>query len=164
MTMQEGRKPVLIVVAGANGSSKTTLTNQLLSDRWLRGVTYLNPDAIAEERIGGWNDPKAVLQAAQYVTEEREAALAPRRRRQPGPRVRTTAARSGGDAARRGDDAAALRPRQPGLTATTPTQSYLMRGGAQSVRNSKRHDRADELRTAGPAPPSWSKMRCSMAM
>lgn len=76
MTTQGGRKPVLIVVAGANGSGKTTLTNQLLSDRWLRGVTYLNPDAIAEERFGGWNDPKAVLQAAQYVTEEREAALA----------------------------------------------------------------------------------------
>ncbi len=46
MTTPEGRKPVLIVVAGANGSGKTTLTNQLLSDRWLRGVTYLNPDAI----------------------------------------------------------------------------------------------------------------------
>jgi predicted ABC-type ATPase len=76
MNAHEGRKPVLIVVAGANGSGKTTLTNQLLSDRWLRGVTYLNPDAIAQERFGGWNDPKAVLQAAQYVTEEREAALA----------------------------------------------------------------------------------------
>jgi predicted ABC-type ATPase len=76
MTAPEGRKPVLIVVAGANGSGKTTLTNQLLTDRWLRGVTYLNPDAIAEERFGGWNDPKAVLQAAQYVTEQREAALA----------------------------------------------------------------------------------------
>jgi predicted ABC-type ATPase len=74
----DGDKPVLVVVAGANGSGKTTLTNQLLLDRWLRGVTYLNPDTIAQERFGGWNDPKAVLQAAQYVAEAREAALAKR--------------------------------------------------------------------------------------
>jgi predicted ABC-type ATPase len=78
MTAAEGRKPVLVVVAGANGSGKTTLTNQLLLDRWLKGVTYLNPDAIAQERFGGWNDPHAVLQAAQYVTAAREAALAAR--------------------------------------------------------------------------------------
>lgn len=79
MTGAEGRnKPVLVVVAGANGSGKTTLTQQLLQDRWLRGVTYLNPDTIAQERFGGWNDPKAVLQAAQYVSQTRETALASR--------------------------------------------------------------------------------------
>jgi predicted ABC-type ATPase len=78
MTAAEDRKPILIVVAGANGSGKTTLTSQLLQDRWLRGVTYLNPDAIAQERFGGWNDAKAVLQAAQYVADERERALAAR--------------------------------------------------------------------------------------
>ena len=74
----DGNKPVLVVVAGANGSGKTTLTNQLLLDRWLRGVAYLNPDKLAQERFGGWNDPKAVLAAARYVTEAREAALAKR--------------------------------------------------------------------------------------
>lgn len=70
------RKPILVVIAGANGSGKTTLTLQLRGDRWLQGVDYLNPDSIAEQRFGGWNDPKAILQAAQYVTQEREAALA----------------------------------------------------------------------------------------
>ena len=78
MTRAEDRKPILIVVAGANGSGKTTLTTQLLQDRWLRDVAYLNPDTIAQERFGGWNDPKAVLQAAQYVAHERERALAAR--------------------------------------------------------------------------------------
>jgi predicted ABC-type ATPase len=74
----EDRKPILVVVAGANGSGKTTLTQQLLLDKWLKGVDYLNPDAIAQERFGGWNDPKAIVQAADFVAEAREAALAKR--------------------------------------------------------------------------------------
>lgn len=62
MTVAENRKPILVVVAGANGSGKTTLTQQLLLDKWLKGVEYLNPDAIA--------------QAADFVAEAREADLA----------------------------------------------------------------------------------------
>jgi predicted ABC-type ATPase len=76
LTVAEDRKPILVVVAGANGSGKTTLTQQLLLDKWLKGVEYLNPDAIAQERFGGWNDPKAIVQAADFVAEAREAALA----------------------------------------------------------------------------------------
>jgi predicted ABC-type ATPase len=68
-----------VVVAGANGSGKTTLTRQLLADRWLQGVTYLNPDQIAQDRFGGWNNDKAVIQAAQYVQQERESALSEKR-------------------------------------------------------------------------------------
>jgi predicted ABC-type ATPase len=78
MSVAGDRKPILVVVAGANGSGKTTLTQQLLLDKWLKGVVYLNPDAIAQERFGGWNDAKAVLQAAQFVARERERALAAR--------------------------------------------------------------------------------------
>jgi predicted ABC-type ATPase len=74
--MAEDRKPILVVVAGANGSGKTTLTQQLLVDRWLKGVEYLNPDAIAQERFGGWNDPKAIVQAGDFAAAAREAALA----------------------------------------------------------------------------------------
>lgn len=70
---------MLIGVAGANGSGKTTLTRDLLQDRWMQGVEYLNPDAIAEERFGGWNDPRAVLQAAEHVRGQREQALLLRR-------------------------------------------------------------------------------------
>lgn len=77
--MASALKPILIVVAGANGSGKTTLTRDLLHDRWMQGVQYLNPDAIAEERYGGWNNPEAVLQAARHVQREREAALRERR-------------------------------------------------------------------------------------
>jgi len=62
LTVAENRKPILVVVAGANGSGKTTLTQQLLLDKWLKGVEYLNPDAIA--------------QAADFVAEAREADLA----------------------------------------------------------------------------------------
>lgn len=42
-------------------------------------MTYLNPDQIAQDRFGGWNDPKAILQAARFVQQEREAALTARR-------------------------------------------------------------------------------------
>jgi predicted ABC-type ATPase len=73
--MTQARRPVLVVVAGANGSGKTTLTLQLRGDRWLQGVEYLNPDAIAEQQFGGWNDPVAVLKAAEHVAGLRERAL-----------------------------------------------------------------------------------------
>jgi len=75
MSEARGRKPILVVVAGANGSGKTTLTLQLRGDRWLQGVEYLNPDAIAEQRFGGWNDPVAIRQAADLVAHLREEAL-----------------------------------------------------------------------------------------
>lgn len=74
-----GHRPILVVVAGANGSGKTTLTLQLRGDRWLQGVDYLNPDSIAEARFGGWNNPEAVLKAADYVAGQRELALRERR-------------------------------------------------------------------------------------
>ena len=184
MTGAEGRnKPVLVVVAGANGSGKTTLTQQLLQDRWLRGVTYLNPDTIAQERFGGWNDPKAVLQAAQYVSQTRETALASRTsiasicsttrwtsRRRGASCARPTVCCCASTKPRRTkwpSCCAALcgnAPDQPGFTATTPTQSYLTRRAAPAVFSSNCQARADELRCAGPAPPRWSKMRCSMAM
>jgi predicted ABC-type ATPase len=44
--------------------------------RWSEGVEYLNPDDVAQERFGDWNSPQAVLAAAQWVTERREALLA----------------------------------------------------------------------------------------
>jgi predicted ABC-type ATPase len=41
--------PVLLVIAGPNGSGKTTVTVQLRRDRWSEGVEYLNPDDIAKD-------------------------------------------------------------------------------------------------------------------
>jgi len=59
-------RPVLIVIAGPNGSGKTTITSKILKHEWLEGAVYINPDNVAQERFGDWNSPKAVMQAAQY--------------------------------------------------------------------------------------------------
>jgi predicted ABC-type ATPase len=37
-------KPVLIVVAGPNGSGKTTITERLLTHSWTDNATHINPD------------------------------------------------------------------------------------------------------------------------
>ena len=36
--------PVLLVIAGPNGSGKTTVTVRLRADQWSEGIEYLNPD------------------------------------------------------------------------------------------------------------------------
>ncbi len=39
--------PIPLVIAGPNGSGKTTITTRLRLDRWSEGVEYLKPDDIA---------------------------------------------------------------------------------------------------------------------
>lgn len=68
--------PPLLVIAGPNGAGKTTVTARLRVDHWSEGVEYLNPDDIARERFGDWNSPSAVLDAARWAQERREALLA----------------------------------------------------------------------------------------
>jgi predicted ABC-type ATPase len=68
-------KPVLLVVAGPNGSGKTTVTVRLKQDHWSENVEYLNPDDVAQEKFGGWNSREAVFKAANWVTERREQLL-----------------------------------------------------------------------------------------
>ena len=41
----------------------------------MEGAVYVNPDQVAQDRFGDWNSPEAVLQAAQYCEEQREACL-----------------------------------------------------------------------------------------
>lgn len=72
---KEGRKPVLIVIAGPNGSGKTTMTSQLLKSDWLEDAIYINPDIIANDKFGDWNSPDAVRKAAIYCEEMREECL-----------------------------------------------------------------------------------------
>lgn len=43
-------KPVLIVIAGPNGSGKTTITSKILRHEWLEDALYVNPDQVAQER------------------------------------------------------------------------------------------------------------------
>jgi predicted ABC-type ATPase len=72
-------RPRLLVVAGPNGSGKTTVTEQGLAHEWFGGCEYVNPDLIAENELGDWNSPEAVLAAAKLAEERREVALAERR-------------------------------------------------------------------------------------
>jgi predicted ABC-type ATPase len=64
-----------LVVAGPNGAGKTTITERGLAHEWFHGCEYVNPDAIAQDELGDWNDPATVLRAAQLATERREACL-----------------------------------------------------------------------------------------
>lgn len=68
-------KPELIVIAGPNGSGKTSVTNKFLHHEWAEGVTYINPDQIAKDIFGDWNSHDAVLKAANYCAELREKCL-----------------------------------------------------------------------------------------
>lgn len=68
--------PVLLVIAGPNGSGKTTVTSRLREERWSEGVEYLNPDEIARDRFGDWNSAEAVLDAARWTDARREELLA----------------------------------------------------------------------------------------
>ncbi|MDR0572846.1 MAG: zeta toxin family protein [Tannerella sp.] len=67
--------PKLLVVAGPNGSGKTSVTGQILKHEWVEGCEYINPDLIARDRYGDWNSQESVMQAAQYATLWREQCL-----------------------------------------------------------------------------------------
>lgn len=69
------KKPVLCIVAGPNGSGKTTTTEQLLKNEWGADSFYINPDNIAKEKFGDWNSSDAVLKAAREATKLRYECL-----------------------------------------------------------------------------------------
>ena len=69
-------RPVLIIIAGPNGSGKTTITSQIMHHEWLENSVYINPDQVAQERFGDWNSAEAVRQAAEYCADWRERCLA----------------------------------------------------------------------------------------
>jgi predicted ABC-type ATPase len=64
-------RPVLIVVAGPNGSGKTSLTRKLVMHEWAEAAHYINPDDIARERFGDWNSATAIRQAAEFAEQWR---------------------------------------------------------------------------------------------
>ena len=73
--MSTERRPTLCIVAGPNGSGKTTTTIQLLESEWSADSLYINPDNIAQETFGDWNSPEAVMKAAKRATEIRYECL-----------------------------------------------------------------------------------------
>ena len=56
-----GSRPRLLVVAGPNGARKTTITERGLAHEWFQDCEYVNPDAIAQDELGDWNDVGTVL-------------------------------------------------------------------------------------------------------
>ena len=69
------RKPILIVIAGPNGSGKTSTTRLMIKHGWAEQCVYINPDEIAQTKFGDWNNPDAVRQAVEYCEEWREQLL-----------------------------------------------------------------------------------------
>lgn len=72
-------RPVLIVIAGPNGSGKTSVTSKILHHEWLEDSEYINPDNVAHDVFGDWNNQESVLKAANYCNEWRERCLAERK-------------------------------------------------------------------------------------
>ena len=73
------RKPVLIVLAGPNGSGKTSTTRLVIKHEWAEQCVYINPDEIAQSKFGDWNDVNAVRQAVEYCETWREQLLQERK-------------------------------------------------------------------------------------
>lgn len=74
MSITEHR-PVLIVIAGPNGSGKTSVTSRILNHEWLEDSEYINPDFVARDIFGDWNNRESVLKAANYCNDRRERCL-----------------------------------------------------------------------------------------
>ena len=70
------KKPVLIVIAGPNGSGKTSITSKILKHEWTESCIYINPDFIAQEKFGDWNSPEAVRKAVVFAQKQREQCIA----------------------------------------------------------------------------------------
>ena len=69
------KKPVLIVIAGPNGSGKTSVTSKILHHEWMEDSVYINPDIVAQERFGDWNSQDAIMKSVKYCEEWREKCL-----------------------------------------------------------------------------------------
>ena len=69
------RKPVLIVIAGPNGSGKTSTTRLVIKHEWAEQCVYINPDEIAQNKFGDWNDVNAVRKSVEYCEDWRNQLL-----------------------------------------------------------------------------------------
>lgn len=77
--VKQGHQPELIIIAGPNGSGKTSITQKFLHHEWAEGTTYINPDEVARDRFGDWNSREAIINAADYCSKWREECLKDRK-------------------------------------------------------------------------------------
>lgn len=77
--IKPNHRPELIIIAGPNGSGKTSVTQKFLHHEWAEGTIYINPDEVAKEKFGDWNSREAILSAANYCSEWREECLKERK-------------------------------------------------------------------------------------
>lgn len=68
-------RPKLIIIAGPNGSGKTTFTPLMLQHDWAEGCLFINPDEIAKNDFGDWNSPESIRKAVVRAQELRDAGL-----------------------------------------------------------------------------------------
>jgi predicted ABC-type ATPase len=75
--MPPKHNPVIVVIAGPNGSGKTSLTQDLRLHEWVtgEGCVYVNPDDIAQNVYGDWNSKEATMNAANEADRIREDCL-----------------------------------------------------------------------------------------
>lgn len=69
------KKPILIVIAGPNGSGKTSITTKILHHDWVKECIYINPYNIAKEKFGDWNNPQAIIDATNFSKEIRQNCI-----------------------------------------------------------------------------------------
>ncbi|MBU2792599.1 AAA family ATPase [Acidithiobacillus thiooxidans] len=67
--------PILLVIAGPNGSGKTTFTKNLVDLNRFPQDVYINPDDIAQNMPGGWHNTENFLPAAQEADRRRQKRL-----------------------------------------------------------------------------------------
>ena len=58
-------KPLLIILAGPNGSGKTTIARAIENMGYTKNCTHINPDNIAQQKYGDWNNPQNSIKAAE---------------------------------------------------------------------------------------------------
>jgi predicted ABC-type ATPase len=69
---------MMLVIAGPNGSGRTTLASRLRIDKYSRGAELLDPDAVAMEQFQDASE-HGMVEAARWVTARREELLAARK-------------------------------------------------------------------------------------
>ena len=73
--MGNSKHPSLILIAGPNGSGKTSVIERLRRRAWLGRYVYINSDEIAQHDFGDWNSPNAIIKGAKEAIKLREACF-----------------------------------------------------------------------------------------